>query len=444
MSFLPLLILLLVGSVLLGGALIFQGIRGRPISGTTVCRRCRFDLAGLSSAPTCPECGTPLSGSTAIVPRRTASRLRISTGALLFLIPLLLGAFLATASLTKLNLKTYKPVWLLRAEAHGLSPAATGAIDELVRRYRAGDFSVSVVKPIVRQALPPVDADPATWNIAWSDFIALARVDDLVTDTQWTEYVFFAMDLDLSARRVIRQGQHAPFGYSVSGPRLPVSLPGGAKAVVQTRFDDLALSGTPLTRHSAARSLAELSRRNSSSTAALYFVDLPPGKYKLHATVSVGVVPDFDSEHEFGRRTKSFDREIEIVAADAPIVNAKADPALDAPVRRSLKVPPLQKNRDGSLTVYVTCNAPPVGLAFDVLLRPREGDAADKELSVGSATFAPGNSMTQGLSNSEKFTSTRFDVILRPSVAAAESNHLIENIWTGPDIVFEDIGIRGQ
>lgn len=443
MSLMALIILAIASSALLGAFLVFQGIRGKPVPGTTVCRRCRFDLSGLPAASTCPECGTPLSAPAAIVPRRSRSRLRIAAGSLL-LVPLLLAAVLASASLTNLKLNAYKPVWLLRAEAHGVSSSSTNAIAELLRRYRAGDFTVSDVKPIVQQALPRAETDPATWNIAWSDLIALARVDGLVTDTQWTEYVFFAMNIDLTTRKIIRQGQHAPFGYSVSAPRLPVTLPSTAKAVVQSRFDELTLSGTPVRRQSAARSLAQLSRQNSSSTAALFFIDLPPGKYKLHATVSVAAVPDFDSEHEFGRRTKSFEREIEIVAADAPIVNAKADPALDAPVRRSLKVPPIQKNRDGSLTVYVTCNAPPVGLAFDVVLRPREGDAAGKEISVGSATFAPGNPMTQGLSNSEKFTSTKFDVILRPSVTAAESNYLIENIWTGPDIVFEDIGVRGR
>lgn len=443
MSLMALIILALAASALLGALLVFQGFRGKPVPGTTVCRACRFDLSGLPAASACPECGTPLSNPTAIVPKRARSRLRISAGAFL-LVPLLLAAVLATASLTKLNLNPYKPAWLLRAEAHGLSSSSTSAITELLRRYRAGDFSVSDVKPIVLQALPRAETDPATWNIAWSDLIALARVDGLVTDTQWTEYVFFAMNIDLTTRKVIRQGQHVPFGYSVSAPRLPLSLPGGVKAVVQTRFDELSLSGTQIRRHPDARSLAQLGRRNSSSAAALYFIDLPPGTYKLHATVSVGVIPELDSEHEFGRCTKSFERDIEIVAADAPIVNATADPALDAPVRRSLKVPPLQKNRDGSLTVYVTCNAPPVGLAFEVLLRPREGDAAGKEISVGNATFAPSNSMTQGLSNSENFSSTRFDVILRPSVTAAESNYLIENIWTGPDIVFEDIGIRGR
>jgi hypothetical protein len=94
------------------------------------------------------------------------------------------------------------------------------------------------------------------------------------------------------------------------------------------------------------------------------------------------------------------------------------------------------------LGVMVQSNRPPANLAFEVFIRPCDGSAAGKEFKAGSISFAAGGTLGYGTSAEAEAWDARYaDVVLRPSIEAAEANVALESIWLGPEVVFPRVAI---
>src|SRR5262249_13076045 len=120
-------------ALLLGGALVMRGLRGRRRGDGQYCRRCSYDLAGLSSQR-CPECGNELSAPGAVVVGRRSIRITpLAAGLLLLLVaaPVLVGT--ATSAFAPSDLWPWAPTELVLRSASAGSAAARA---EALRRLR--------------------------------------------------------------------------------------------------------------------------------------------------------------------------------------------------------------------------------------------------------------------------------------------------------------------
>lgn len=139
---------------LLGLAALAIGRRGLRVGDAPHCRRCNFDLSGLT-ADRCPECGLDIT-----TPRNTlrGARRRIRSLIVLGAVLLLIGAggvaFVLSGSNASLN--TYKPAALLVAETRFLhGPPADAAAAELIKRHLSSPLSNSHLAKLADPVIVP-------------------------------------------------------------------------------------------------------------------------------------------------------------------------------------------------------------------------------------------------------------------------------------------------
>ncbi|MBS0192112.1 MAG: hypothetical protein JSR52_13295 [Planctomycetes bacterium] len=288
---------------------------------------------------------------------------------------------------------------------------------------------------LLQDALPASSVPKVSWNLAWGDFIGEARSKGAVTDAQWLEYVLFGIELKFFHRPKIRQGVTAPFGFLVTGPRLP-NRPTSVQ--LHATLSGLTVNTTPSKLLDLPASRISIARRGATSCSRAMALDSSPGKHTLQMTVLVAVVDQKDEKKELGSRTFSYQAPLEIVPPNDSIVSTVADPSLVDSIRRSLKIQTLNRYSPDNLSPSFDCKDPPINLAFEVFGRPRDGTQAGKEISLGEVSFLKGSEGAYGVGGQFPADATRADFIFRPSVKAAEANYRLTEIWTGPDIVFEN------
>ena len=115
----PSLVWIVVLSVAaVGVVLLVLGLRGRRLNAHPHCRRCGFDLIGVTHRGRCPECGADLATPRAI--RSGARRRRalpVTVGGVLLLAAGLAGGALLWSAATNFNWNVVKPDWLLVLQA---------------------------------------------------------------------------------------------------------------------------------------------------------------------------------------------------------------------------------------------------------------------------------------------------------------------------------------
>jgi len=442
MSFLLLLILALALCTLIGTVLTFQGFRGRPIPGTATCRACRFDLAGLHGAPSCPECGGNLSSPRAIVPRRIRPRFRLWLGLVLTASPLCIAIGALALGASKLNLNPYKPVWLLQAEAEiGTPMRASAALSELTQRLRTGSVSETQFATLISAAMKLRRTPSTVWNRGWSDIIELGRANDKVTDPEWTDYVRYSFVPIDRHRKTMRAGAEAPFEIALHGPQLGNATPAKSQARIRYGIIRATLNGVPFFDRPDLGATATISGVGSSSSGRQIEIPAAVGKGKMNLTCRF-VVLDPADERELGSWEQDFTDDVVIVPTDTAIVMAREDAALAPEIRKSLRWQPLTRESDNSTGIMVYAARPPVNVAFDVFARVRSGPNAGRLVPMGVISFEKGSNGGYGIStNNDAPEGDSVDIVLKPSVAAAEQHIELDSIWTGPDIVYEDIKV---
>jgi hypothetical protein len=436
-------LLLLLATFLAGVVLFVIAWRGRVVAGSRLCRRCRFDLAGIAGAANCPECGAGLGGGSATVVRRLRSVRLLMLGVVLMAGSLAAGGGVAAYRAWQANLNPYKPVWVLKLEASGMPSArSAAAISELCRRLRTGvlaeaDIDSLVVDAIALRSTPNVPQDPA-----WSDFIELARVNGAVTDAQWVTYVRSGVALTCSVRRSMRAGRSTPISLMVTGPRLGSNPPEAARARVR-----YAITGVAIGEHHAAfnnRGFGQSTVGRGGSSGSSVYTTAPgtPGTFQARVTCSIQILdPGSAGERVLGEWSQDFVSDVQVVPESVPVVRGERDEALLPGVRAALTAT-LRLDAPGMLGVMVQSNRPPANLAFEVFIRPCDGAAAGREFKAGSMSFPAGGTHGYGTSaEAEAWDATSADVVLRPSIEAAEANVALESIWLGPEVVLPRVAI---
>jgi hypothetical protein len=187
--------------LLLAVALIWLGLRGHLLDDHPVCRKCRFDLVGLSTPPKCPECGLDLGAPGAV--RQGNRRKRpwlIASG-----IAILLMCTAALAGLTAgQSLDRHMPSWLLLIEAERTPPGRAGAaVGELLSRPNTADLSMEGRARVARRAL----ALEGTADFSREWFMVLGSAAFVSALTGAEQDALANQGPALTIRRAVRQGQ---------------------------------------------------------------------------------------------------------------------------------------------------------------------------------------------------------------------------------------------
>lgn len=171
--------------------LLVCGLRGRRVNDHPICRRCRFDLAGVYPvAGVCPECGRNLNAPKAIQKgARRKRKVLLIIGILSVMVSLTFAGLVASQMFRSTRPNQHKPVWLLLHEAAGQPDArAHAALDELFDRQINGALSNSAESRAIKRALRYQRDRSKPWRTGWGRLIEHAWDNGKLSDAEKKQY----------------------------------------------------------------------------------------------------------------------------------------------------------------------------------------------------------------------------------------------------------------
>jgi len=184
-----------VGLVMLvvAAGLLLRAVVRRRVGDVPYCRKCGFELSGLTEPGRCPECGRQLAHRGAIRVGEVRIRKRLMWVGVGFAV--LGGACVGIDALNrngKFNLTSVKPAWLLYAEAYLLDDSrASVATDEIVGRGQAMTLSAGWNSRLLRISLDRHSQrwrsfPYAQWGVILEGYsnqkLSKERIDQLIED----------------------------------------------------------------------------------------------------------------------------------------------------------------------------------------------------------------------------------------------------------------------
>ncbi|MFG0285689.1 MAG: hypothetical protein ACF8R7_14825 [Phycisphaerales bacterium JB039] len=450
--------------IVFGVALLIAGLRGRRINDHPVCRRCRFDLAGVYPAQQrCPECGRDLHEARRV---RTGVRRRrrwaIATGALL----LAMGAIgLSGAGYVwarGANLNPYKPAWLLAMETGSLdAPTARAALSELTARIDSQSLGVQRIATLVERALAAQTDLDQPWLTEWGDLVEVARAWGHVPDADYAQYLRQSLAwegaLTLQMRHRIASGDELPVGVSMRGAR--AGNRGGLWFSAQLKRLRIGES-VYIMPETAGRAHLGLSggSRGSVTTSSLP-IDAPPGTQPVEAIWAVAVGPGPAGVIAGGpppaapdppptptvEWSVTLNGELDVLAPGTPVITEVGDPSVRPALLEAIQLQGarVRRGEDSALrpSGTISLNQLPVAVGFDIYWR-----AGHAEWKVGSAAAPAGQGWATSYGSAADpappgFDARRVDIVLRSNPEAARPAAALTEIWKG-EIVFEDVEIE--
>ena len=428
-----------------GAALAWVGLRGRRIDDHPICRACGFDLVGSLHSSVCPECGTEVTTKSIRLGHRARRRRPLAYGTLLALPATILLVGLGVATARGIDLDPYKPLWCLAREGDAR------ALTELLRRQGGGELTDQQVQSTVARALAVQADHDRPWQPEWGEFVQRARVLQQVSDDDWNRYARQAVVVELQVRPRVRRGDPVPLRIAYRPPRIGfkpafffdirltelslagVRLPGFGPASIRSGHIVHADVGGPGTLPEPAVNLpAALTER------------LPDGPQRVSGRIVVASVERVNSTPRTrfaGVGVVTVGAELTLVPADTSTVRLLDDPGLRPKVESAVTVympqPSWQQGRVSlarrSIDIHVHADAPPVALAFAVLLRDRNG----REWPVGDVTFPARARQAWVVTGRDvpALDMNRVQVVLRGSERAAAATVDLTETWGGELVI---------
>lgn len=186
-------------ALVVGMALFILGWRGRRLDRHPCCRRCGFDLDGLTlgvAAMRCPECGRAVGEDGSRVRRRAVRIGRrkkrpivAAVGALLVCVVGLPGGGAAWLLWSGTNVDHYKPVWWLIHEGDSTRAiTAERARDELRRRMVEDEISRGGARAVARAVLTKQAAETG-WHSEWGTLFEIAWLGGWLDQSMTDQYL---------------------------------------------------------------------------------------------------------------------------------------------------------------------------------------------------------------------------------------------------------------
>lgn len=371
----------------------------------------------------------------------------ILSGAALLLVCAGAAGVMGWAIITKFDPLPHVPVWAVRMETRSASEVRSlSALAEVVRRMKTGSLLDKDVQLVVDHAIARISAreePPAQW----SEFIEFVRGRGQLSDEKWVAYAKAAVDIEIAMGERVRRGEKLQIRPALFGRRVSpaVSMGPAGRVPYSTLRVKLWMEhgrvGTRVTRGAPGISItSEMHRNTRGSMGTSLNCDGPPGPSTVQVTFRLEVL-DGPSNKIIGGWNREFERTVEIIGRDQASIPANTNFSPDT-IRQSLNVHQGTLAEDGRMSMNLEVNGPPSGLGFDIFFRPLDGPGRT-EVPGGRISVEQGDVLTYCADAMlPSSAATRVDVILRPSIQAAEINPCVTSVWMGSEIVFRDVPLQ--
>lgn len=451
------LLLLGVGSLVLGIWLIWRWKHAFRIGKHPTCRGCGFDLRGTISlesptsggAPTpCPECGLSLVEKNIAIGDARRSLLTLIVA--LCCIVASLGMFgLATRTLWPRftnRLPTPILVWQSAIDRND----SIGTVTELASRIGTKRMSAHQANTLIERALDH-QKNALVWEPAWGLIIENAQQAGSTTEEQWKRYLEVAATPFVDVSTKVAAGDPFTFDLGVKGCR--VSDRGQLPMVNMSATANI--DGIEVLPFKLGGGTFGLSGNGSAwSTYTANTAKVEPGERTLNIKVVAGIR---DSQDDYKKPPRySFEYNIKRPITVAPGGTAthtmKTDPALAEAMRKAIRIDQFdiedgyQKGAIRS-SYMIYFEGLPKGVGMDIFLRTRQTDGTLIERKVGSVAreaqkpqgahgMGGGGDIIDPLPfvNTLRANDGLVDVIFRPNLQVAKGRPNLFEIW-GEEIV---------
>jgi hypothetical protein len=438
----------------LAATLIVRGVRGYRVGDHPVCSRCGFDLFGQPTGTViCGECGRSLAVPRSVLIGHHQRRPTFIAAGLVILLPMLFAA--GTMAWGEIHAKSwlnYAPTRLVLWRATSSTPSIqASAMDELKTRLVAGVIGANDAQRIADAALISQADLAKPWNPNWGDLLETLHASRQLPDAKWKQYLnqSWIGTYHLTLRPRVRRGDPLPYRIEVTGRRSGPSAASGLMVeLTNSQLQWVSPHGVAPSTHYVPLFCVSLNATGISTTPTLapadFPQDLPDGNQQLHltGTVNVGYTSGSGANWTFlpiVSGTIDLPANFTLLPANEPTVKRITDAAMDAAIRKSIKLDwiPTSPWGPGRACAGVQIDSAPTGLSLDMLLR-HDG----KETHVATFNLPPRGSINQAFDISNTwFTLGKADVIFRSNPASAAGTVDMFEVWDG-EIVFTDVPVK--
>ena len=328
MSPLYVILALVLLTFVVGLVLLLRGLWGRRVDRAPHCRKCGYNLTGLTSNR-CPECGAELTPQMIVHGTRRRRVHSLVVGASLLVVGAVFLGTWAYARAQQVNWYPRAPFFWVLADARRDVDAA---LRELQRRCTGRTLSSSQTRGLADAVLEMLEQQRRPQGRqAWVDLMPLLHQGGHLTSPQVERFVRQLLQVSFEIRPTVRQGE--PLVAVVRGHTDPlVSYP----IIVQHQHGTIRFAGEVVSENMAvSKDLAApisgadagLSGYRDLDYDAWHTVifsrpDVPPGRYPFEFSVQQEVfwkgAGGLRSGPPFWSDRLVLQEEVEVLAADAP------------------------------------------------------------------------------------------------------------------------------
>ena len=421
-----------------GLVLIWRGLRTRRRGSVPHCRACEYNLTGLTSER-CPECGATI-GAVGIVHGEARRRPGL---ALIGLLCVVLGGTPLLPVVRQTDWYPYKPSgWVLKDLQSPNVGVARRAWQELQRRSKAGRLSIAQNGKLIdvclkKQGGGQPAGPPGVGTMV--DYLGLCFLDGLLSDAQSKTFFDQIVLLELAVRPQVVVGDRVACRVSWRS-RCP-----SASFWVVLEGNEMSLDGKVMARALGVSGQSSGSGGGGSSVSS--FACDTPGKHTLSGTVEVtlydGTFGDPDRSRRLHQGRRSVQATFEVLETAPPDhLMLIDDPSQEASLHACIKPVRVrcnsgQKGRPLDCEISIEIEAPPVNIAFDVIMRV---DGAEHDL--GSIHKKQGESTSWGVSGAyDGPVPETCDIILRSNVDILRRTVEMSRAWKG-ELVYPNLPVE--
>ncbi len=461
MPWLRIIIVLSFAIAAIGIALLVRGWRGRQIDDHPLCSGCGYDLVGSDDQTrVCPECGNDLARLGALrIGHRRRRPFAITFGVLLLALAMGGGGAMLVPGVRQFDWNPYKPLWLLQRQSDDANLLkARAAQREILARLSDGRLSASQIDRMIRSTLV-LQADPALpWNHWRGDFVEQAWREGKVGDEVIIQYGRTAAELSFSLGipQRFRRGTMVMSRVNYSSIRAGST---GA-LLMDIAYGNVLLEDGSIFVGGSGRTRTRLAIGSRVSSGSGSIVDLPVGRYTAKATGTVRLLRSDRAAGQFGLNRNDDDATLivfplevsasfEVVSDQTQIVELVRDASLAIDMHNAVAAGVQATMLGGGrvlLSMQVDARRVPMNAAFDVFVRAGDREwSLDQPIAIEREDAPDDGMLTTGIApqwiaGELPADIDRVDVILRPSVPAAEVAGL-SRIW-GEEVVVKDVPVR--